>query len=115
MLQIKFMQVQILTETKNNFPSINFKSKPLKNIIRLSVLCIPLALIIAFGPPDKNPQLTGKYEVTNLVINQKKIAVNSCQDSVLTIIYFDQGNDIVFEYNNQKRNCLNEINYNYKL
>jgi hypothetical protein len=47
--------------------------------------------------------LTGKYTVSHLEINRQDVAANSCSDSVLTLAYFDQGNDCVFEYNSQQR------------
>jgi hypothetical protein len=103
--------VQFFFIAKSSFPAMRLKTRGLKNLVRLSAGCIPLALMIAFGPPDKNPQLTGKYEVKELIVNQKTIAVNSCQDSVLTIVYFDQGNDIVFEYNHQKRRLIGSYHF----
>jgi hypothetical protein len=47
--------------------------------------------------------LTGKYTVSHLKINRQDVTANSCSDSVLTLVYFDQGNDCVFEYNSQQR------------
>ena len=39
--------------------------------------------------PDKHPELTGKYEVTQLKIGQQVLYRTSCADSLLTVVYFD--------------------------
>jgi len=97
---------------KSSLSSLNLRNRLLKIIIRFSVVCIPLLLIMAYGSRDKNPQLTGKYRVKSLIQNQESVEPVSCQDSVLTIIYFDQGNDIVFEYNSQVRKMLGSYDFN---
>ncbi|MBS1918121.1 MAG: hypothetical protein JST87_17765 [Bacteroidetes bacterium] len=103
--------VELFFLTKSTMPDFHFKKKFIQNFIKLSVLLIPLLLIFSYGPPDKNPQLTGKYSVHNLFINQKPVAANSCQDSVLTIIYFDKENNIVFEFNSQQRRFIGSYQF----
>lgn len=98
--------VQFFFQATTNFPIINFESKSLKIIIRLFVIGIPLLLVLSYGSPDKNPQLTGKYGVQSLLINQKKHTPLSCTDSVLTTVYFDKENDMVFEFNSQQRRMI---------
>ena len=51
------------------------------------------------GNPDMHPQLTGKYEVKQLSINQQKLYRGGCEDSILTVVYFDIRNNCVFEFN----------------
>jgi hypothetical protein len=63
-------------------------------------------LVLSFGSPDQNPQLTGKYRVEDLTVNGVKMGVTSCQDSVLTTVYFDQGNDVVLEFNSLQRRWI---------
>jgi hypothetical protein len=80
---------------------------PLSNFakwtIRLSIIYLPLLLIALHGKPDKYPQLTGKYEVTQLKAGQLFHRTSSA-DSLLTVVYFDIRNGCVFEFNNpQKR------------
>jgi hypothetical protein len=95
--------VDFFFRAKADAPSIRIQSRLLRSIVRLSVPAIPLLLIGHYGSPDKNPWLTGKYTVRHLEINQQDVTANSCSDSVLTLVYFDQGNDCVFEYNSQQR------------
>ena len=44
--------------------------------------------------------------MTNLFINEKSVIIKSCADSILTTVYFDKGNDIVFEFNSQQRRLI---------
>jgi hypothetical protein len=70
------------------------------------MIVAPLVLVLSFGSPDRNPQLTGKYRVEDLTVNGVRTAVTSCQDSVLTTVYFDQGNDVVLEFNSLQRRWI---------
>ena len=74
-----------------------------KMAIRLSIIYIPLLLIAMLGKPDKYPQLTGKYEVKQLKMNQQMLYRASCADSILTVVYFDIKNGCVFEFNTPQR------------
>jgi len=104
--------VEFFFLAKNNLPSVHFKNRFTRNITKLSVVLIPLLLILSYGSHDKNPKLTGKYSVQSLLVNQKPVIVNSCQDSVLTTIYFDREDDIVFEFNSQQRRWIGSYNFN---
>ncbi len=112
LLQDYDLLVEFFFRSESNLPVLIFKSRLMKIIIRISVIIIPLALIISYGSADKNPQLIGKYKIKDLRINQKQISAASCADSVLTTVYFDQGNDIVFEYNNLQRRWIGTYNFN---
>jgi hypothetical protein len=70
---------------------------------RLSVIVIPLLLIYKVGSPDSHPAITGKYSVSDMKINGKSRLATSCADSLLTLVYFDIGNECLFEFNGQKR------------
>jgi hypothetical protein len=83
---------------KNQLPALNF-SKYFKIAIRLSIIYLPLLFIAMHGRPDKNPLLTGKYEVEQLRMNQQILYRTSCADSILTVVYFDIKNGCVFEFN----------------
>ena len=99
-------------KAKNNLVAVHFKNRFIANMIRLLVVLIPLLLIFSYSSRDKNPQLTGKYTVTNIFINQKPVIVTSCEDSILTTVYFDKGNDIVFEFNSQQRKLIGSYQFN---
>ena len=82
----------------NRLPNLPF-SKYVKWIIRLSIIYIPLLLMAMHGNADKYPDLTGKYEVKQLRINQQIQHINTSADSILTIVYFDIKNGCVFQFN----------------
>jgi hypothetical protein len=77
--------------------------KPKHVMLAGVVMVAPLLLVISFGSPDRNPQLTGKYRVQGLTVNRVRSAAKSCQDSVLTTVYFDLGNEMVLEFNGMQR------------
>lgn len=83
--------------------SFAIQSNALKNVGRFSILFVPLILIGMNKSPNEHPELKGKYAVTDMVVNGKQMKATACQDSLLTVVYFDLGNDCVFEYNNIKR------------
>lgn len=87
---------------KDQLPVLRL-SKFSKIAIRLSIIYIPLLLIAMHGRPDKYPQLTGKYEVTQLKVGQQVLYRTSCADSLLTVVYFDIRNGCVFEFNSPQR------------
>jgi hypothetical protein len=94
-------------------------NKTLKNIIRSSILFLPVLLIIINKSPNEHPQLTGKYSVTKLIVDDILIPIQApaCQDSVLTTVYFDLGNDCVFEFNHIKRRMFGiyKLDHNNRL
>ena len=87
---------------KDQLPVVNL-SKYFKMAIRLSIIYIPLLFIAMHGKPDKHPELTGKYEVKQLKMNQQVLYRASCADSILTVVYFDIRNICVFEFNTPQR------------
>jgi hypothetical protein len=87
---------------KDRLPDVHL-SRFLKMAIRLSIIYVPLLLIAMHGKPDKHPQLTAKYEVTQLKIGQQVLYGTSCADSLLTVVYFDVKNGCVFEFNTPQR------------
>ena len=76
-----------------------YLSKYVKWIIRLSIIYIPLLLIAMHGSADKYPDLTGKYEVKELRIDQQLSQRSNDADSMLTVVYFDIKNGCVFQFN----------------
>ena len=88
--------------TEGNLPVVHL-SKFLKMAIRLSIIYIPLLFIFMVDGPNKYPQLTGKYAVSHLKINQQDIDKVNCADSTLTVVYFDIKNTCIFEFNSQQR------------
>ena len=88
---------------KHNDESSLHLSPIIKYAGRLSLIVIPLLLIYKHGSPDQHPEITGKYSVSDMKINGKSQLAASCTDSLLTLVYFDIGNECLFEFNGQNR------------
>lgn len=69
-----------------------------KGMARLSIIVIPLVLIFIFRSMHKVPSFRGKYAVSDVIINGKSFESMACQDSVLTLVYFDRADECVFEF-----------------
>jgi len=115
-LYLLFMEYDRLVEfflrAKNVLPTFDFKSIWSKNLLRFSVLGIPLLLIGLYEFPDKHPELTGKYRVQKLEVNHQITEAQSCQDSILSTVYMDVADDFVFEFNDLKRRFIGAYHYN---
>ena len=96
---------------KSNLPQLNFRNHLWKNTARLSVIVIPLLLMAIVKFPQHYPEINGKYEVKNMIINNTPRSHYPCEDSILTKVYFDK-NDLVFEYNSYQRRFIGSYTYN---
>jgi len=104
--------VELFFPAKSNLPSFNFRNSLLKNFIRFSAVLIPMVIAaLLYDFPNRHPDLTGKFKVGGLVINRNNIDLSSCKDSVLTLVYFDDNNDMVFEYNGQNHWQVGHFNF----
>ena len=105
-LYFLFIEFQRLKEfffhAKDRLPSVHLPSW-VKMAIRLSVIYVPLLLIALHGRPDRYPELTGKYEVQPVRLDQRALYKTGCADSVLSTVYFDVRNGCVFEFNSPER------------
>jgi len=102
-LVIEFSRLrQFFFRAEDQLPVLHI-SNFTKMAIRGSIIYIPLLFIAMHGKPDKYPQLTGKYEVAQLMIGQQVVSNTSCADSLLTVVYFDIRNACVFEFNTPQR------------
>ncbi|MGO4292089.1 hypothetical protein [Chitinophaga sp. RAB17] len=93
---------EIFFVAKDQLPRLHLPEY-LKTALRLSIIYIPVLLITLHGKPDKDPQLRGKYKVTQIMVNQQVVSRTGCADSVLTVVYFDIKNGCVFEFNTVAR------------
>jgi hypothetical protein len=83
----------------------------LKTGVKLSVCLLPVLFFSTYDFPDKNPQLTGKYQVEDLQINGQHRKAVSPKDSVLTTVYMDLENDFVFEFNDYRYRYIGTYEY----
>jgi hypothetical protein len=95
---------------KSNLPQFEFKSTIWKNILRASVVFIPLLLLAAYKFPPYYPQINGKYLVKSALVNGKVQNLNTCKDSVLTKVFIDHY-DLVFEFNDYQRRFIGNYTY----
>jgi len=98
-------------KAKSNLPQFNFNHAVWKNTIRCSVIIIPLSLMAIYRFPQYYPDINGKYEVKNLVINNAVQSLNPCRDSILTKVFIDKS-DFVLEFNNYERRFIGNLQYN---
>jgi hypothetical protein len=87
-------------------------TKPLlKNLLRISIVVVPVGLIFANESPDKHPELSGKYFPSTIVVNNEPRHIESCKDSLLTYAYFDIGNECVLEFNGLNRRMFGKYEW----
>lgn len=101
-------------KSKKELPAIQFKSHALKNLLRVSVVIVPLVVILTnkrLAPYvySKTQLPTGRYEVKQLSINDKNTDVRDCRDSVVTMVYIEH--DIVFQYHDVDKRLYGEYMY----
>jgi len=99
--------VAFFFQTKNSLSTNNL----FKNIIRVAVVGFPLIYLVPNYSPTKHPSLIGKYEVEKMTVNGNNIDVTSCKDTVLTLVYFDLNNDIVFCYGSINKRRVGAVHF----
>jgi len=105
--------VEFFFRAKNHLPVFTFKYSPLKNILRFSVIGIPLLMMAINKFPQYYPEIYGKYMVKNFTVNNTAQDITTGRDSVLTKVFIDKG-DLVMEYNNYQRRLIGDFQYNEK-
>jgi hypothetical protein len=96
---------------KSNLPGLGLKNNRIKNMIRFSVIYIPLLLMAMYKFPQYYPEIYGKYDVNSVTLNNKSQDQNGCCDSILTKIFIDK-TDFVMEYGNYKNRLIGAYKYN---
>lgn len=82
-----------------------------KNLIRLSIVAIVFINLLPGYHKPANPDLWGKYNIADLVVNNQSVIIDKNQDSVLTTAYFDENNSFVLRYNNYKKIIVGNVKY----
>jgi hypothetical protein len=83
-----------------SLPEINFNNEIAKNIIRISAIVIPLLILIPHYEIQFRPNLTGKYKITGMTVNGKEILIDTCNDSIISHVYFDLGDHFIMMSDN---------------
>jgi hypothetical protein len=68
--------------------------------IKALILAIPLLLGVLNYKTHTSPEIIGKYSVKNYSLNGKDFDYQSCSDTLLSSIYFDENQDCIFRYGN---------------
>jgi hypothetical protein len=92
-------------------PVLQLRGRALRNIVRLSVLFLPVLLISSFQFPKPDPVLGGRYRVTRLWMNEVELSPGNCSDSVMERVYFDPGGHCTVIYHGGEKMRLGEFVY----
>jgi len=74
--------------------------------IALSLFIWALFFHLIYRHPDWHPELTGKYSVKKLTVNQLPVSAQSPKDSVLTTVYLDLEDEIAFDFNDYRHRYI---------
>nr|WP_294791614.1 hypothetical protein [uncultured Mucilaginibacter sp.] len=86
---------QLIIPTNNN--------TPVKWLWLTLFVLVPVLGTITYEHPNKHPDLTGKYHVENLKIDGISYQAKTSTDSILTHVYLDLDDDVVFRWNDHRR------------
>ncbi|WP_285009649.1 hypothetical protein [Pedobacter faecalis] len=97
----------ICTDATHLWPLLLNRSRhsvtPLKWLWPVLFILVLLFCTIRLRHPNRHPELTGKYRVEHLTINGIAYQAKSSTDSVLTHVYLDLDNEVVFKWNDYRR------------
>lgn len=100
--------------SKDELPTIPFKNNTVKNLLRLSVVIVPLIIILTnkrLAPYvfSRTQLPRGRYEVKQLSMNDENFDVKDCRDSVVTRVYIEH--DIVLQFHDVDKRLYGEYTY----
>ncbi len=90
---------------------LEISSKALEVFLRILLIALPGFLCLRLVSPDRHPELTGKYHVDQLFIDGKSFMIESSRDSLLSHVYFDLDNELVFRFNDYRRQWIGTYEY----
>lgn len=85
-----------------------------KILLKISMIIAPLFFSLIYNYPNKHPELTGKYSVDKLTINDIGSKATSPKDSVLTTVYMDLEDEIAFDFNDYRYRYIGTYYFNNK-
>jgi hypothetical protein len=95
-----------------NLPKFNFNSSIFKNILRLSAILIPIALLTPHYRIQYRENLTGKYNILKMKENGKEKAIDQCSDTTFSKVYFDLGDFFILTNNNFTKKQIGHFTIN---
>lgn len=114
LLSLDHLRIKIFLFTPMDGLSVPDSDKKMKYIHFSILLISPLCFYFIYDFPDNNPALTGKYTVEQLVVNNIETKAVSPRDSILTQVYFDLDDDIVFRFNDYRSKYIGKYNLDEK-
>jgi len=107
----EYPRLSALFLAKPKPPVLQLKGRTFWNIVRLSVLFLPVLLISSFHFPKPDPVLGGRYRVTRLWVNEAELSPGNCSDSLIERVYFDRGDHCTLLYHGGEKMRLGEFVY----
>ena len=96
---------------KGNSPLYNFRSKGIGYAVKASAIIIPAIALAVHQYPTNYTEITGKYEVKRVFINNADQTQAPCRDSVLTHVFIDRF-DLVLGYPDYRNKVIGRYKYN---
>lgn len=103
--------VDFFLVSKGNSPLYNFRSKGMGYAVKASAIIIPAIALAVHQYPTNYTEITGKYEVKRVFINNTDQTQAPCRDSVLTHIFIDRF-DLVLGYPDYRNKVIGRYKYN---
>jgi hypothetical protein len=103
--------VEFFLNAKGNAPLYNFRRQGIGYAVKTSVIIIPSLALFMHHYPTNYTEITGKYEVKRVFINNIDQTRAPCRDSVLTHVFIDRY-DLVLGYPDYRNKVIGRYRYN---
>lgn len=103
--------VEFFLNAKGNAPLYNFRRQGIGYAVKASVIIIPSLALSMHHYPTNYTEITGKYEVRRVFINNIDQTRAPCRDSVLTHLFIDRY-DLVLGYPDYRNKVIGRYRYN---
>ncbi|AMR30290.1 hypothetical protein A0256_02060 [Mucilaginibacter sp. PAMC 26640] len=103
--------VEFFLIASGSAPLYNFRRQGVGYAIKASVLLIPALALSMHHYPTNYSEITGKYEVKRVIINNIDQTQAVCRDSVLTHVFIDRY-DLVLGYPDYRNKLIGAYKYN---
>jgi hypothetical protein len=99
-------------QASSNLPNFNFKNYTLKIALKLMALIIPVVILAPMYKKQYRPGLTGKYNITKMLVNGKAQEIDQQNESTFSKVYFDLGDFFIFTNNSFKKRQMGHFEIN---
>lgn len=82
-----------------------------QTLAKLSVVLLPVLFLSVYSFPDKHPQFTGSYQVSDLRIDRQARVARTPKDSILTGVYLDLEDEFAFDFNDHRYRYIGTYHY----